>query len=446
MRTREKRVQDAAGPLDWSLLSGAVPAVITVLGAAALLGLCFSRRRSWWWLWGPVALLVSAALAWLIVIAVDDWWQPFPDGLPRTSAVWIGVALLGVVLALFRIPALRWRGRLATVVAALLVVVLSAAQINKEFAEYPTLRAAPGPWQAKVGTLAGGDQNKVPTVDVPAGQALDQVWNPPANLPAQGTLSRADIPGTLSHFAARQAYVYLPPAYQANPRPLLPVLVLTAGQPGSPDDWITAGQLVSVMDKFASEHRGLAPVVAVVDPLGSQFANTLCMDSKIAKVQTYLAKDVPAWVDSHLQTGTGRKAWSIGGLSFGGTCALQLAVNAPQVYGSFLDISGQNEPTLGSRSQTVNEAFGGDSAAFAAVNPLDVLKHTRFPDTAGALVVGSGDSTYAPQQREVLAACRQAGMTTTWLELPGGHSWEVWRPGLVDELPWLAEQTGLIKG
>lgn len=433
----------ASGPLDWSLVSGPVPVVVTVLGLLALLGLFVSRRRGWWLRWGPLALVAAGLTAWLLVTAVDDWWRPFPDGLTRNTAVWIGVGVLGVFLALFRLPGLRWRGRLGAVAAAALVLVLSAAQINGEFEQYPTLRALPGPWQVKVGGLSAADRVKEPTIAVPTGKTVEQVWKPPASMPAVGTLSTTAMPGTVSHFAARDAFVYLPPAYLVSPRPLLPVVVMMAGQPGSPDGLIAAVGIVDTLDRYAAAHHGLAPVVAVVDPLGSTFANTLCLDSRIARVQTYLATDVPQWIRTHLQTATDRGSWTVGGISFGGTCALQLAVNAPKVYGDFLDFSGQSEPTLGSHSETVAQAFGGDEAAFAKVNPLDVLKHTRFPDTAGALVVGASDGTYRPQQLEVLAACKGAGMQMTWLEVPGGHSYGVWKTGFEQELPWIAKRTGL---
>ncbi|MFC1432044.1 alpha/beta hydrolase [Streptacidiphilus sp. N1-3] len=437
------RVPEAAGPLDWSLLSGAVPVTVAVVGAVALLLLCFSRHRGWWLRRAPLALLVAGALTWLVARVVDDWWQPFPEGLPSDSLLWIGVGILAVVLVLFRMPGLRWRERGGMVGCGALVLLLCASQLNVQFQEYPTLRAAPGPWKVKAGPLSAEDLARRPTVSVPDGQALSQVWKPPAGLPATGTLATTAIPGTVSHFAARDAHVYLPPAYQASPRPRLPVLVLLAGQPGSPDDWVDSGQLVTVLDGFAAAHQGLAPVVAVVDPLGSAFANTLCLDSRIAQAQTYLARDVPDWIGTHLQVATGRGATAIGGLSFGGTCSLQLAVNAPDVYGSFLDISGQDEPTLGSRDKTVSKAFGGDAAAFAKVNPLDVMARRSFPHTAGAIVSGASDSIYTPQQQRVLTACRQAGMDVTWRLLPGGHSWQVWRAGLEQELPWVAQHTGL---
>ena len=150
---------------------------------------------------------------------------------------------------------------------------------------------------------------------------------------------------------------------------------------------------------------------------------------------TYYAKDVPDWIHTHLQTA----------LSLGGTCALQLAVNAPDVYGALIDISGQQEPTLGDRAKTVRAAFAGDQAAFDAVDPLYVIAHTKFPDTGAAFAVGTDDQEFGPQQPPVHDAAVRSGMKTTVTTLPGGHDWSVFRPGLFQNIPWLARQQGLIR-
>jgi S-formylglutathione hydrolase FrmB len=125
----------------------------------------------------------------------------------------------------------------------------------------------------------------------------------------------------------------------------LPVLVLIAGQPGGPQDWVFAGRLAAVMDAFAAAHQGLAPVVVVPDVTGSALGNTLCLDSRLGAAETYLADDVPEWTASMLDVDTSRLA--IGGFSFGGTCALQLSLRRPEVFHTFLDVSGQLAPTLG---------------------------------------------------------------------------------------------------
>ncbi|GAA0479459.1 alpha/beta hydrolase-fold protein [Streptomyces sp. NPDC046215] len=435
----------AAGPLDWSLVSGWIPLTLLVVGLGALAALLFSRQRRWWIRWAPAAVVLAALITWLLRTAVDDWLELFPDPLPTDVVLWAGVAVLGLCLAAFRIPLLRPRLWLPAALAGLLVLLLGASQINRHFDQYPTARTAVNTWLQKRTSLADATGRREPALRVPPGKAVSEVWRPPAGLPGDGTLSEVSVPGTTSGFKARGAYVYLPPAYRASPRPLLPVIVLMAGQPGSPDDWINSGRLLDMMNSFAADHRGLAPAVVVVDPLGSQFANTLCLDSKLGNVQTYLATDVPHWIRTHLQVATDRTSWIISGISFGGTCSLQLGVNAPGVYGIVNDISGQEAPTLGSRQKTVDKAFGGDAAAFAEVNPLDVMARQQFPDTKAAFIAGSGDSTYGPQQRKVYEAAVKAGMRARWVELPGGHSWQVWRPGLEKQLPWLARESGLIR-
>jgi S-formylglutathione hydrolase FrmB len=262
-------------------------------------------------------------------------------------------------------------------------------------------------------------------------------------MPDSGVVTQVDIPATRSGFVARQAWLYLPPAYLTSPRAQLPVLVLLAGQPGSPEDWFDSGELAARMDRFAAQHEGLAPVVVVPDDLGDPLSNPLCMDSRLGQVATYLSDDVPNWITATLQVDPDRSAWAIGGLSNGGTCSLQMAVNYPDVYPTFVDISGEAEPNLGDHAQTVQAAFGGDEAAFAAVNPLQVMAERQFPDTAGYLVAGQEDSVYLPQAQRVFAACQAAGMSVELHLLPGGHTWQVWGPGLENALPWLATRLGL---
>jgi S-formylglutathione hydrolase FrmB len=283
-------------------------------------------------------------------------------------------------------------------------------------------------------------------IDARPGQPLESIWHPPRGMPQTGAVYQVRIPGVRSGFPARPGYIYLPPAYLATPRPQLPVLVLLAGQPGDPRNWLDSGRLQALMDGFARRHDGLAPVVVMPDDLGSYFANPLCLDSRLGKVQTYLTVDVPNWITSHLQVRPPGRGWAIAGLSDGGTCAIQLSTQAPRLYPFFVDISGQAEPTLGSRQLTISKAFGGDAAAFFRVDPIVVLAHTRFPHSAGVFVAGAGDRVYTPQQRKLYLAARQAGMTATFMVLPGRHDWRVWRGGLEHNLAWLTGRLGITGG
>ncbi|QII08850.1 esterase [Rhodococcoides fascians A25f] len=424
-----------------SLIDGPVPVIVSVLGALGGVWLVVSSSRRYSRRALPIAATVAIVVTALGYVVVEKVWRPFPDPIATSIYVWIGVGLAALFAVVSRLLAARGvLGKLTTVVAAILVVAAAALHVNLEFDAYPTVGNALGVESAA----------RIQFSDVPAavaqtvsGSPLDSVWTAPADLPTAGRVTSAPIPATASNFSARDAEIYLPPAYFADPRPLLPVLVLLAGQPGAPEDWLNGGKLAQTMDNFARDHAGLAPVVVVADGTGSSIANPLCVDSPLGNVDTYLSRDVPDWIDATLQVDRDRAHWAIGGLSYGGTCSIQMATNHPDVYPTFLDLSGQREPTLGDRDRTVQQAFGGNSAAFTAINPLDLLKSRRYPDSAGIFVVGSDDKDYKPGQQEMYDAAKAAGMDVQYVEVPGGHSFAVWSEGLRRELPWLATRTGL---
>ena len=450
-------------PLDWPLVAGPLPVILLVCALLALAWLVAGRNASGYgslwrsmrggradgaasvrWLAICVPLIVMAAggvialLTWLI----NNVWRPFSDLLPFTIVLWSWVALVGMMLAFARQPLVRtWPRRAAAIAAGVLVLAAAANQVNGYFQAYPSLRVALAPWLDPKPELT----RTVPVNETVArsGQAVESIWHPPRGMPKTGAVYQVSIPGIRSGFAARPGYIYLPPAYLATPRPQLPVLVLLGGQPGDPRAWVDSGQIQAMMDGFANLHHGLAPVVVMPDDLGSEFANPMCLNSRLGNVQTYLTVDVPDWVTSHLQVRPPERGWAIGGFSEGGTCAIQLSTQAPRLYPFFVDISGQSGPTLGSRQRTISRAFRGDAAAFARVNPVVVLARTRFPHSAGVFVVGTSDRVYAPQQRAMYLAARRAGMSVTLMYLPGGHDWRVWGGGLQHNVAWLASVLGI---
>ncbi|MDT7707790.1 MAG: hypothetical protein QOG20_3397 [Pseudonocardiales bacterium] len=425
--------------LDAPLIAGLLPTTISAAGSAGAVFLLARSGRVWWTRSVPVALAVGvalAAVAELVVMVV----RPFPDLLPLRMLAWIAVAATGTALAWAHRRAAVWR-RVVAVVALLAVVATCGVKANSFYGYRPTLATAlglPAHDEIVLSTLP----HIMPLVVAPPGVPLARVWHVPPGMPRTGRIAHAYIPGRRSHFPTRAAWLYLPPAYLGSRRAQLPVLVLVPGQPGGPDDWLLAGRLAAVVDAFAAAHDGLAPVVVVPDVTGSPFGNPLCLDSRLGAAETYLADDVPAWVATHLQVAPGPLA--IGGFSFGGTCALQLAVRRPEVYPTFLDISGQSEPSLGDHAQTVQATYDGDEDAFRRVDPLDELAHRRFPRSAGLLAVGRDDPDFRPQAEQVAAAAQAAGMTVTLDELPGGHSWSMAADELGRALPWIGVRTGLL--
>lgn len=132
------------------------------------------------------------------------------------------------------------------------------------------------------------------------------------------------------------------------------------------------------MDAFAATHAGLAPVVVVPDHLGVPTENPLCSDATLGKVATYLVKDVPGWIEQNLAVDTDHRRWAIGGASNGGTCSLQVVTRAPEVYQTFLDMSGELHPSLGSEERTIYEGFAGNREKYQANDPLTLMTQRRY--------------------------------------------------------------------
>jgi len=451
--------------LELPLVDGPLPLVLTGLAAVALLGLLAlprgGRRRA---AAAVAGLLVTALLVAVANPLVIDGMGLFPQDLPREVVGWSAVGIGALALAVA--GAVR-AGIGRTVLAlgcGLLVVLGAASQVNAYYARFTTLADLVGPGPDVV-ALPVAPAASVPAAGVPAPSVATTAPHAkptpedparsgsestpvvsrakPGGGKAKGTLAAAHIPGAASGFPARDGYVYLPPAYSPT-GPRLPVMVLVAGQPGGPGDWLSAGRLVAQLDRFAAAHQGLAPVTVVVDPTGSDFANTACLDSKLGKAETYLAKDVPDWVRGQLRVDTNPSHWTFGGFSFGGTCALQLATRFPHVYGSFIDLQGEQEPSLGpDRRQTVQTLFGGDSAAFEAVLPMRQLATRTFHGSWGFFASGSKDTLFLGYMSAVSNAATRAGMTVTTVTVPGqGHSWAIPQSQLIPALEWLSPHLG----
>ncbi|BCW71960.1 alpha/beta hydrolase-fold protein [Arthrobacter sp. NicSoilB8] len=437
------------GPAVWVAWAAAAAGMAYLLWRAA-----FRRRRP-----GPAAVVVVAvsllavalvaAVHWLLIYGISV----FPDELPGETLAWSVSAVGALLLWLLCLVGLWGRGRsrttpwrsaaAATVMATaafLAVLVLSAVQINIYFGLNHTVADLTGTAVARIQPLEAGLTR---AAGGPPATGLAE-WDAPAELP-DGVIRRTVIPGTVSGFQSREAYVYLPPAYFSSPRPALPVLVLFSGQPGGPADWLVGGALRSRLDRFAAEHAGVAPVAVVVDPNGSASGNTLCMDSRIARADTFLARDVPDWINRTLDVDPDPRQWAAGGFSFGGTCAMQMVTRHPDVYSSALAFSSEAEPALAKeREKTIQASFGGDTAAFHRLTPLHLMAETRFDGHGVYFAAGDHDPEFTGYMDVLSDAARHAGfMVETRRIANAGHSWDTAASGLPGGLDFLARRWGI---
>lgn len=418
--------------MDWlgglDIADGWAPLAVDALAVVALavaLVRRTSRRRA---IVLAAVTAGGAALGLLVCWICSDLLVLFEVTLSPVSRAWVATAFAGVALAIALLTRRGAARRVAAVVAIPLVLLVGAIGVNADFGQYTTIgsfwdqAAAPKLPRPVLAEQAKGAPGLVDS-SAPAAALWQQ---PERRMPARGLVGRVEIPGTVSHFVARSAYVYLPPAALV-PHPVrLPVMIMLSGQPGGPDDVIKAGALAAIMDARAKANHGLAPIVVVPDQLGDPDSNPMCVDSShLGHVETYLTVDVPDWIRTHLAVQPSPSAWAIGGFSEGGTCAIQLGAGHPGLFTAIFDVSGQVAPVNGSLQHTVQVGFDGDEARYRAAAPENLLiTHGPYHDAVAVFGSGEDDERYGPGVDRIAAAARAAGMEVTRETAPGtAHDW-----------------------
>src|SRR4029453_5899356 len=122
------------------------------------------------------------------------------------------------------------------------------------------------------------------------------------------------------------------------------------------------------------------------------------------KADPYPSQDVPNWIPSELGVDANHAHWAFGGFSYGGTCSIEMATRHPDLFPSFIDISGEREPAISTnRAQT---------------------RQRPHPKVWGFFSVGANGTEFVKEMTEVSTAAQKAGMTIKIVPVPNqGHSW-----------------------
>jgi enterochelin esterase-like enzyme len=262
------------------------------------------------------------------------------------------------------------------------------------------------------------------------------------NTPTKGKLYQVNIPGKVSKFKARPGFVYIPAIYNELPQINLPVIVLIAGVPGRPIDWVGLG-LQNIMDQFAKNHGGISPLVFVVDATGSMYNDTECVNGPSGNAETYLTVDVPNYINNNFRVDNSPKNWAIGGLSLGGMCGLMLTLRHPNIYNYFIDLGGEIGPEIGNKQQTIDGLFGGSEQAWAAHQPSLLLENHTYKNIGGFFGDGAEDSRVVTAAIGQLGAeSKKAGISSVTEIINGAHTFNVWAQTYKDALPWISNRIG----
>jgi len=432
-----------------SLLHGWLPATAQVCALLVVFGAIDWRRRRWRGFALPVALAVAAA-----VTSLSYWYIASVGvaGDPAPASLWLWLAMSGLAIAVVPLgwPRAHWWRRGLAVLSVPLCGLCAALALNLWVGYFPTVHAA---WNQ---LTAGPLPHQTDRLTVTAMQLA-------GTRPTTGVVVPVTIDAGASGFPHRQELVYLPPAwFSSNPPPRLPAVMMIGAAINTPADWLRAGDAVDTVDAFAAGHQGYAPALVFVDATGAFDNDTECVNGSRGNAADHLTKDVVPFMVSNFGISAERANWGVAGWSMGGTCAVDLTVMHPDLFGAFVDIAGDLRPNLGTKDQTIARLFGGNPAAWAAFDPIGVItRHGHYAGVSGwfdvvaatgprnvAQAAGpspvAGAEPPAALERENAAAhslCDLAtanGISCAVASHPGKHDWPFAGRAFAASLPWLA--------
>lgn len=287
----------------------------------------------------------------------------------------------------------------------------------------PTATPSPG---ADPGGVAG-QQAAVPSPRVVSGILAGQ---------SRGAVVTLTISDVGVGFDARRALVYLPPQYFSNPDERFPVVYLLHGSPGMPVDWLRGGGAATA--GLAAARDGHPQILVIPHLSRNWLDDSECVDGAHMLVETYVVHDLVPAIDHQLRTVADPAARALAGMSAGGYCALNLGLRNRAVFGSIIDMSGFTHPT---QNGGMTALFGhrSDLAAVVAANSPDLYaaRLSASPSTRIYMICGTSDHSAITQMLRMRDTLQRRGIPVTWSSRPGGHTYGVWRPGLVAALSWL---------
>jgi enterochelin esterase-like enzyme len=232
------------------------------------------------------------------------------------------------------------------------------------------------------------------------------------------------LPGNQSDY-----YVYTPPGYDPAGKPY-PVLYLLHGWTDSAYGWLYNGRANLILDNLLAQGK-IKPMIVVM-PLGygdmafihspiDVWRDPPSIDHNTELYTKAFLNEVMPRVNAAYKISTDRKDHAIAGLSMGGLEAVTIGLGHTDYFANVIGLS-------------------------AAVQKLDFQKQFAGLDAKRAnlrvlwIACGTEDGLITPN-RKLVAFLKEKNMRVSPIEIPGLHTWLVWRDNLIHFAPLLFQGT-----
>jgi len=215
-----------------------------------------------------------------------------------------------------------------------------------------------------------------------------------------------------------KAVVITPDTYSKTKQ--YPVVYLLHGYSGSYVNWPKASAVLESADQYDQ-------IVICADGGFSSWYWDSPADPSF-KYETYVSKELVAWVDANYSTIKSSAGRAIAGLSMGGHGALYLAIKHPDVFGATGSMSGGVDIRPFPNNWDMAKRLGkyADAPDLWEKNTVINMLHLIQPKTLSIIIdCGTEDFFYEVNQ-ELHRQLLYRNIPHDYIIRPGGHTWPYW--------------------
>lgn len=217
-----------------------------------------------------------------------------------------------------------------------------------------------------------------------------------------------------------RAVVIKPSTYEKSGN-RFPTVYLLHGYSGSFNNWI---KRVPELSKLADDNQ-----VLIVCPDGD--TASWYFDSPVnqkMKYETYIGKEVPAFIDARYKTIPHREARAITGLSMGGHGAMFIGYRHAQTFGGIGSMSGAVDLGGLKKSRLIYDILGDTTANekyYEGFNVMNIVK--KYPADSVAIIIDCGVDDFLFEANQKLhQELLRLKTPHDYIERPGKHDWPYW--------------------
>ena len=230
----------------------------------------------------------------------------------------------------------------------------------------------------------------------------------------------------------RSVYVYLPPDYDRG-NTVYPTLYLLHGSGGVEASWILDGLANVILDNLIADGK-VKPMVVVM-PFGHPSASVRIGSPAdfsrrdFGEFSRDLIDDVMPMIERLYRVRRDPDMRAIAGLSMGGNQARQIGLNRMDLFHYVATFSG----SMGVAGGALTDAAFEQTFPAVFADPQAANATLRLFWAA----VGSGETNLLASHKTFTNMLDRHQIRHTFVTIPGGHTWHVWRRNLRDFAPLL---------